>query len=102
MFRSKLPLLLLHLFIVVAVCGVEIRAQAVYGSISGTVADTAGAVVPGATITIRSIERNTTDVIESNDSGLYVKGTPLARHLRSQSRKGRLQTIRRFLGEGQR
>ena len=73
MFRSKLPLLLLHLLLVAVVSVVEVRAQAVYGSISGTVTDTAGAVVPGATITIRSIERNTTDVIESNDSGLYVQ-----------------------------
>ncbi|MBA2645757.1 MAG: TonB-dependent receptor [Pyrinomonadaceae bacterium] len=73
MFRSKFPLLLLHLLLVAVVSVVEVHAQAVYGSISGTVSDTAGAVVPGATITIRSIERNTTDVIESNDSGLYVQ-----------------------------
>lgn len=72
-YRSKFPLLLLNLLLVVVFCTVDVRAQAVYGSITGTVTDTAGAVVPTATITIRSIERNTTDVIESNESGLYVK-----------------------------
>src|SRR4029453_13189412 len=35
------------------------RAQAVYGSIAGTVTDSTGAVMPGATATITSIERKT-------------------------------------------
>jgi outer membrane receptor protein involved in Fe transport len=52
---------------------VEAVAQAVYGSISGTVLDPSGAVVPGATVTITSLERNTSDVVQTNDSGLYVK-----------------------------
>jgi len=32
-----------------------VRAQAVYGSIGGTVTDASGGIVPGATITITSV-----------------------------------------------
>ena len=48
-------------------------AQAVYGSIGGTVRDSSGAVLPGATITIVSLARKTTDSVVSNESGLFVK-----------------------------
>src|SRR4029079_9851876 len=48
-------------------------AQAVYGSISGIITDASGAVVPGATVTITSVERKTSDVVVSNESGLYVR-----------------------------
>src|SRR5439155_19901296 len=48
-------------------------AQAVYGSISGLVKDASGAVVPGATVTITSVGRKTSDTVISNESGLYGK-----------------------------
>src|SRR5205807_550463 len=48
-------------------------AQAVYGSVSGVVTDTSGAVVPGATVTITSVERKTIDTVVTNESGLYLK-----------------------------
>ncbi|MGA9998132.1 MAG: TonB-dependent receptor [Pyrinomonadaceae bacterium] len=70
--RSKLFLLLLSLFFFSAL-SVETRAQAVYGSIAGTVTDVQGAVVPDATVTITSVERNTSDAVKTNESGLYVK-----------------------------
>lgn len=72
MLRSKLFLLLLSLFFFSAL-SVETRAQAVYGSIAGTVTDAQGAVVPDATVTITSVERNTSDTVKTNESGLYVK-----------------------------
>jgi outer membrane receptor protein involved in Fe transport len=72
MSRSKLSLLLLSLFFVSAL-SLEARAQAVYGSIAGTVTDAQGAVIPDATVTITSVERNTSDTVRTNDSGLYVK-----------------------------
>jgi Carboxypeptidase regulatory-like domain/TonB dependent receptor-like, beta-barrel len=62
-------LLLLH----IAVAPSLASAQAVYGSISGTITDASGGVVPGATVTITSVERKTSDVVISNDSGFYVK-----------------------------
>lgn len=49
------------------------RAQAVYGSVSGSVTDAQGAAVPDATVTIRSVERNTTDTVQTNQDGLYSK-----------------------------
>jgi outer membrane receptor protein involved in Fe transport len=48
-------------------------AQAVYGSIAGTVADSSGAMAPGARLTITSLERGTVDTVTSNASGYYVK-----------------------------
>jgi outer membrane receptor protein involved in Fe transport len=48
-------------------------AQAVSGSIGGIVKDTTGATVPGATVTVTSLERKTVDTVVSNESGLYVK-----------------------------
>ncbi len=51
----------------------DASAQAVYGSISGIVKDSSGAIVPGATITITSLERKTVDTSVSNESGFYLK-----------------------------
>ena len=49
------------------------RAQAVYGSIAGMVTDSTGAVMPGATVTITSIERKTVNNATSAHDGSYVK-----------------------------
>ena len=48
-------------------------AQAVYGSISGTVRDNTDAILPGVTVTITSVERQTVDAVVSNESGIYLK-----------------------------
>jgi carboxypeptidase family protein/TonB-dependent receptor-like protein len=48
-------------------------AQAVYGSVSGIVRDSTGALLPGATVTITSVERNTVDTVTTNESGVYLK-----------------------------
>lgn len=48
-------------------------AQAVYGSISGTITDASGAVLPGVTVTITSLDRRTVDTAVSNESGFYLK-----------------------------
>jgi carboxypeptidase family protein/TonB-dependent receptor-like protein len=45
--------------------------QAVYGSIFGTVTDTSGGVVPGATLTITNINTNVSETIKSNESGNF-------------------------------
>jgi hypothetical protein len=48
-------------------------AQAVYGSIAGTVLDSSGAAVPGASVTITSLERKTVVTAVTNASGNYLK-----------------------------
>ena len=48
-------------------------AQAVYGSLSGSVADNSGGALPGVTVTIKSVERNTVDTVVTNESGIYGK-----------------------------
>jgi hypothetical protein len=46
-------------------------AQAVYGSVFGTVTDSTGAVIPNATITVLNIAKGTTDTTQSDTSGQY-------------------------------
>lgn len=50
-----------------------LRAQAVYGSISGVVTDSSGAVVSDATVTVTSVERKTVDTVTTNSDGYYSK-----------------------------
>ncbi len=49
------------------------RAQAVYGSIAGVVDDTSGAPIPGASVTVKSLDRQTEDTVTTNESGVYTK-----------------------------
>jgi outer membrane receptor protein involved in Fe transport len=72
MHRTKF-LLTVSLLLAITALSTSARAQAVYGSISGTVTDSSGAVVGGATVTITSVDRKTSDTVVTNDSGLYVK-----------------------------
>jgi outer membrane receptor protein involved in Fe transport len=46
-------------------------AQSTFGSIRGTVADSSGAVVPGATVLIHSLDENTDRSLRTNDSGEF-------------------------------
>ncbi|RPI19328.1 MAG: carboxypeptidase regulatory-like domain-containing protein, partial [Acidobacteria bacterium] len=71
--RSRLLILLLTLVFAVPILSTQAMAQAVYGSISGTITDASGGVIPGATVTINSVQRGTTDTVVTNDSGNYVK-----------------------------
>src|SRR6185295_6403896 len=47
--------------------------QAVYGSVGGVVVDSSGSAVPGATVTVTSVDRKTSDTVVTNESGRYVK-----------------------------
>src|SRR4051794_24491099 len=70
-FRVRYSLLLLAVLLLLA--PVSASAQAVYGSIGGIITDSSGAIVPGATVTITSVERKTSDSVVTNESGYYVK-----------------------------
>ena len=53
--RSKIPLAVLSLLFLLTGLSVRVRAQAVYGSIIGTVVDPNGAAVAGATVTVTDL-----------------------------------------------
>src|SRR5258705_889905 len=94
---NKLPLLFLGLVLITGLAH-ETYAQAVYGSISGTVTDAQGAVIPDATVTITSTERNTSDTATTNNSGLFVKdrllpGTYKVTIEKSGYKKGEVSTV---------
>jgi hypothetical protein len=48
-------------------------AQAVYGSVRGTITDSSGAVLPGTSVTITSKARNTADTVVTDSEGVYTK-----------------------------
>ncbi|MBI1787082.1 MAG: TonB-dependent receptor [Acidobacteria bacterium] len=48
-------------------------AQAVYGSIVGSITDASGAAIPGAKVTITDTGRDVTNVAASNDSGYFTQ-----------------------------
>jgi hypothetical protein len=48
------------------------RAQSTLGNIRGTVEDNSGALIPGATVTVRSLDQNLTRQTISNDSGEFL------------------------------
>ena len=54
-------------------------AQAVYGSVAGTVRDASGAAVPGGTVTITSHERGSAVTITTNAPGRLRQGPDPAR-----------------------
>ena len=62
------------LLVVTLLCGLwtsRASAQAVFGSILGTVTDPQGAAVPGAKVTVTDQNKGTTQETTSNDSGNY-------------------------------
>ena len=46
-------------------------AQAVYGSVVGTVTDATGAVIPGAKVTVTDVSKGITQQVKSNATGGY-------------------------------
>jgi hypothetical protein len=73
MTRNKTAVLLLGILTVICFSVVTTSAQAVYGSVSGSVTDSAGAAIPDATITITSVDRQTVDTVTTNSNGFYTK-----------------------------
>jgi hypothetical protein len=70
---QKRSLVVLALVTGLVILPAAARAQAVYGSIAGTIEDTSGAALPGANVTITSVERQTSDTVVTNSSGNYLK-----------------------------
>ncbi len=65
------PLATLSLLLVIALASTQAGAQATQGSIVGSVKDTAGAVVPGATVTLTNTDEGAVRTTKSNGVGDY-------------------------------
>lgn len=60
----------LHLVTGALLCGATLApAQAIYGSLYGTVTDPAGAAVSGATVTVTDVQKGTSQTVQSNADG---------------------------------
>src|SRR5207247_10499937 len=53
-------------------CGPNLGAQQFYGTITGTVTDPSGAVVPNATVKVTNVDTNVTSTLKTNRAGVYV------------------------------
>jgi hypothetical protein len=69
--RALILLVMTMSLLVVATAKVEAQSQALNAQIEGTVADSNGAVIPNAVITIFNIETGTTRTVQTDDSGVY-------------------------------
>jgi len=67
--RKYLPAIVITLVILLA--SGHASAQAIYGTIAGTVTDASGAVVPNATVTVTDTDKGITKTVQSNADGLY-------------------------------
>lgn len=62
---------LLLTMLLVAVCGLTARAQETTGTITGTVADQTGAVLPGVLVTLKNTNTGLSRAVVTNEAGLY-------------------------------
>src|SRR5258708_33909352 len=69
LFSPKLDQLYPLTLLLLTVCVPRSFAQAVFGSVIGTVTDPTGAVVPNATIVVTDVSKGTTETVQSNGSG---------------------------------
>jgi hypothetical protein len=63
---------LLLLGLLLALVPSRTLAQAIFGSINGTVTDASGAVVPNASITVTDTDKGTTKAVTTSDSGSFL------------------------------
>src|SRR5687768_4155311 len=68
--RRHIHFLIATLLVLVSTA-VPIQSQTTFGTITGTVVDTSGAVVPKAVVTVTHLETNYENSTQSNDSGVY-------------------------------
>ena len=59
------------LLLLTVLASVLVFGQAETGQLTGTVADSSGAVVPGATVTIKSVNTGTTRTVQTSQGGSY-------------------------------
>jgi Carboxypeptidase regulatory-like domain/TonB dependent receptor-like, beta-barrel len=59
------------LFVMLILFAPQLAAQGLYGTISGSVADQSGAVVPGATVKVTNVNTNVATTLTTNNAGFY-------------------------------
>ena len=69
--RSSQCALAIALALMLCVAAPNAQAQAIYGTISGTVTDNSGAAVPNATVTVTDLAKGTSKTTQSGADGLY-------------------------------
>jgi Carboxypeptidase regulatory-like domain len=69
--RRRIPLSVLTLLLLLAGLTASVKAQAVYGSLIGTVTDSNGAAVAGATVSVTDLTKNVTTTAQTNEAGNY-------------------------------
>jgi len=70
--RRMMPVAIVTVILVVIIGAQNVaRAQALYGSITGTVTDQSGRVVPGAEVTARAIQTGASATATTDASGIY-------------------------------
>jgi len=57
--------------LVVGLCAPSLLSQGERGTITGTVTDASGAILPGAKVTLRNVATNISAMTESNSAGIY-------------------------------
>ena len=63
------------------------RAQAVYGSVVGTVVDSSGAGVPNAKVTITDLNRSVSFTATTNESGFFTQRSLIGGRTRYKSKR---------------
>jgi len=61
-------------FLVIFICTIslrEVRAQGLFGTISGIVTDSSGAAIPGATVKVTNVNTNVITTLSTNGAGVY-------------------------------
>ena len=75
---------------------VSLSAQVVTGAISGRIADTTGAVIPGAAVQIQNVETGLSRSVEADEAGRYVvRNLPVGSYAITAQRTGFRTEVRR-------
>jgi hypothetical protein len=70
--QTRIVAVAIGFVIFVSVCAHNVAAQQFYGTITGTVTDPSGAVLPNATIKVTNVDTGVTTTLKTNGAGVYV------------------------------
>ncbi|MFQ5662626.1 MAG: TonB-dependent receptor domain-containing protein [Terriglobia bacterium] len=81
--------------LLILVSSLPVQGQTTTAALRGTVTDPAGAVVPGATITVRNVDTGRTYTTETNDLGVYfIPGLPPGSYTVTAEKEGFQRLVR--------